>query len=194
MGLSFIACRMCSLMQAALTRTLNTLGRKTKALKENEANLAGDHIREGLSCVISVKVQHHHCFTLASYALHEQCMLFLPHGCSGIASRHDMHVMPMQVPEPEFEGQTKTRLGNPEVRKIVDACVAKVGNLSCALLLLHVCILSAHHLAESAHARCLRCAHHVSLMPLQHLGCLGSCQNAPGMPSMLYGCRGSWRA
>lgn len=32
----------------------------------------------------------------------------------------------VQVPEPEFEGQTKTRLGNPEVRKIVDACVAKV--------------------------------------------------------------------
>ena len=31
-----------------------------------------------------------------------------------------------QVPEPEFEGQTKTRLGNPEVRKIVDACVARV--------------------------------------------------------------------
>lgn len=38
-----------------------------------------------------------------------------------------MHDMAMQVPEPEFEGQTKTRLGNPEVRKIVDACVAKVG-------------------------------------------------------------------
>jgi DNA gyrase/topoisomerase IV subunit B len=30
------------------------------------------------------------------------------------------------VPDPEFEGQTKTRLGNPEVRKIVDACVARV--------------------------------------------------------------------
>ncbi|KAK9916038.1 hypothetical protein WJX75_007671 [Coccomyxa subellipsoidea] len=71
-------------LKAALTRTLNTLARKTKSLKENEANLAGDHIREGLSCIISVK-----------------------------------------VPEPEFEGQTKTRLGNPEVRKIVDACVAK---------------------------------------------------------------------
>ncbi|CAL8470140.1 g9682 [Coccomyxa elongata] len=71
-------------LKAALTRTLNTLARKAKTLKENDANLAGDHIREGLSCVISVK-----------------------------------------VPEPEFEGQTKTRLGNPEVRKIVDACVAK---------------------------------------------------------------------
>lgn len=44
-------------MQAALTRTLNTLARKTKSLKENEANLAGDHIREGLSCIISVKVR-----------------------------------------------------------------------------------------------------------------------------------------
>ncbi len=44
-------------MQAALTRTLNTLARKAKTLKENDANLAGDHIREGLSCVISVKVR-----------------------------------------------------------------------------------------------------------------------------------------
>lgn len=32
----------------------------------------------------------------------------------------------MQVPEPEFEGQTKTRLGNPEVRKIVEGIVSQV--------------------------------------------------------------------
>ena len=72
--------------EAALTRTMNTLGRKTKTLKDGEANLGGDHIREGLTAIISVK-----------------------------------------VPEPEFEGQTKTRLGNPEVRKILDSVLAKVG-------------------------------------------------------------------
>ena len=64
---------------------MNALGRKTKTLKDGEANLGGDHIREGLTAIISVK-----------------------------------------VPEPEFEGQTKTRLGNPEVRKILDSVLAKV--------------------------------------------------------------------
>ena len=44
------------MLQAGLTRTLNMLGRKSKALKEGEANLAGDHIREGLTCIIAVKV------------------------------------------------------------------------------------------------------------------------------------------
>lgn len=69
--------------KSALTRTVNSLGRKTKALKDNDPNLSGDHIREGLGAVVSVK-----------------------------------------VPSPEFEGQTKTRLGNPEVRKIVDNAVS----------------------------------------------------------------------
>ena len=69
--------------KAALTRTVNSLGRKSKALKEADPNLSGDHIREGLGAVVSVK-----------------------------------------VPSPEFEGQTKTRLGNPEVRKIVDNAVS----------------------------------------------------------------------
>ena len=35
----------------------------------------------------------------------------------------------LQVPDPEFEGQTKTRLGNPEVRKIVEGIVSQVGLL-----------------------------------------------------------------
>ena len=43
--------------KAALTRTVNALGRKTKALKEGDHNLSGDHIREGLGAVVSVKVQ-----------------------------------------------------------------------------------------------------------------------------------------
>ena len=68
--------------KAALTRTVNNLAKKSKALKDGDSNLAGDHIREGLGAVVSVK-----------------------------------------VPNPEFEGQTKTRLGNPEVRKIVESAV-----------------------------------------------------------------------
>ncbi|XP_060208724.1 DNA gyrase subunit B, chloroplastic/mitochondrial [Lycium barbarum] len=69
-------------VKAALTRTLNSLGKKSKTIKEKDINLSGEHVREGLTCVISVK-----------------------------------------VPNPEFEGQTKTRLGNPEVRKMVDQSV-----------------------------------------------------------------------
>ena len=45
--------------KAALTRTVNSLGRKTKALKEGDPNLSGDHIREGLGAVVSVKVSTH---------------------------------------------------------------------------------------------------------------------------------------
>lgn len=71
-------------LKAVLTRTLNALGRKRNKLKENDANLAGENIREGLTAVISVK-----------------------------------------VPNPEFEGQTKTKLGNTEVRGIVDAIVGE---------------------------------------------------------------------
>ncbi|XP_002992062.2 DNA gyrase subunit B, chloroplastic/mitochondrial [Selaginella moellendorffii] len=69
-------------LKMGLTRTLNILGRRSKAIREKGDNLSGEHAREGLTCVISVK-----------------------------------------VPEPEFEGQTKTRLGNVEVRKIVEQAV-----------------------------------------------------------------------
>jgi len=71
-------------LRAALTRTLNSIVKRQKLMKEGEGSLAGEHIREGLSGIVSVK-----------------------------------------VPNPEFEGQTKTRLGNPEVRKIVDSAVAE---------------------------------------------------------------------
>lgn len=43
-------------LKSALTRLFNTLARKTKALKEGDSNLSGEHIREGLSAIISVKV------------------------------------------------------------------------------------------------------------------------------------------
>ncbi|XP_076899286.1 DNA gyrase subunit B, chloroplastic/mitochondrial-like [Bidens hawaiensis] len=67
-------------IKASLTRTINNLGKKSKLIKEKDISLSGEHVREGLTCVISVK-----------------------------------------LPNPEFEGQTKTRLGNPEVRRITDS-------------------------------------------------------------------------
>jgi DNA gyrase subunit B len=69
--------------RTALTRALNDYGRKAKLLKDNDPNLSGDDVREGLSAVISVKIG-----------------------------------------EPQFEGQTKTRLGNPEVKGVVESVVA----------------------------------------------------------------------
>uniref|UniRef100_A0A7N0ZT36 DNA topoisomerase 2 n=1 Tax=Kalanchoe fedtschenkoi TaxID=63787 RepID=A0A7N0ZT36_KALFE len=66
-------------VKASITRTLNSLAKKSKLFKEKDISLSGEHVREGLTCIVSVK-----------------------------------------VPNPEFEGQTKTRLGNPEVRKVVD--------------------------------------------------------------------------
>lgn len=65
--------------KTALTRVVNDYAKRNNMIKENDANLSGEDIREGLTAVISVK-----------------------------------------VPEPQFEGQTKTKLGNSEVRGIVD--------------------------------------------------------------------------
>ena len=70
--------------KTALTRVLNDYGKKFGHLKENDKNLSGDDIREGLTAVISVKIG-----------------------------------------EPQFEGQTKTKLGNSEVRGIVDSIVGE---------------------------------------------------------------------
>ncbi len=74
-------------LKAVLTRTVNSIARKRNKIKENESNLAGENVREGLTAVISVK-----------------------------------------VPDPEFEGQTKTKLGNTEVRGIVDSLVGETLN------------------------------------------------------------------
>jgi len=70
--------------KTALTRVVNDYARKYNILKENENNLSGEDIREGLTAIISVKVR-----------------------------------------EPQFEGQTKTKLGNSEVRGITDAVVGE---------------------------------------------------------------------
>ena len=68
----------------ALTKTFNDYARKNKLLRDSEANLAGEDIREGLTAIISIKVE-----------------------------------------EPQFEGQTKQKLGNSEARGAVDAIVSE---------------------------------------------------------------------
>ena len=68
----------------ALTRAINDFGRKLNVIKENDENLSGEDAREGLTAVISVKLQ-----------------------------------------EPQFEGQTKTKLGNSEVRGVIDNIVSE---------------------------------------------------------------------
>lgn len=68
----------------ALTKTLNDYSRKNKLLKDNETNLSGEDIREGLTAIISVKIE-----------------------------------------DPQFEGQTKQKLGNSEARGAVDNIVSE---------------------------------------------------------------------
>jgi DNA gyrase subunit B len=68
--------------RSALTRALNDYARKSKLLKEDEPNLIGEDVREGLTAVISVKLA-----------------------------------------EPQFEGQTKAKLGNPDVKSHVESAV-----------------------------------------------------------------------
>jgi DNA gyrase subunit B len=70
--------------KSALTRILNDYARKTNSIKDNDSNLSGDDVREGLVAIISVK-----------------------------------------IPDPQFEGQTKTKLGNSEVRGIVESLFAE---------------------------------------------------------------------
>lgn len=68
----------------ALTKTFNDYARKNKLLKENEDSLSGEDIREGVTAIISIKVE-----------------------------------------EPQFEGQTKQKLGNSEARSAVDSIVSE---------------------------------------------------------------------
>ena len=69
-------------LKAALTRTINDYARRNNIFKKDDESLSGDDVREGLTCILSVKVM-----------------------------------------EPQFEGQTKTKLGNSEVRGAVEAAV-----------------------------------------------------------------------
>ena len=68
----------------ALTKTFNDYARNNKLLKESETNLTGDDIREGLTAIVSVKIE-----------------------------------------DPQFEGQTKQKLGNTEARSAVDNIVSE---------------------------------------------------------------------
>jgi len=70
--------------RSALTRAINDYARKEKFLKDSEPNLAGEDTREGLTAVISLKIQ-----------------------------------------EPQFEGQTKNKLGNPEARTQVETVLGE---------------------------------------------------------------------
>ena len=70
--------------RSALTRSINDYARKANILKDNDENLVGDDVREGLTAVLSVKLE-----------------------------------------EPQFEGQTKTKLGNSEMRGVVDSVVTE---------------------------------------------------------------------
>ncbi|MDR2180372.1 MAG: DNA topoisomerase (ATP-hydrolyzing) subunit B [Synergistaceae bacterium] len=69
-------------LRTAMTRAINEVARNAKILKDKDENLSGDDLKEGLTCVVSVKLG-----------------------------------------EPQFEGQTKTKLGNSEVKGIVDSFV-----------------------------------------------------------------------
>lgn len=65
--------------KAALTRVINDYGKKNSLIKENDDNLSGDDVREGMTAVVSIK-----------------------------------------HPDPQFEGQTKTKLGNSDARTVTD--------------------------------------------------------------------------
>ena len=74
--------------KTALTRTLNNFGLKNGIIKSDKITLTGDDFREGITCVLSIK-----------------------------------------VPEPQFEGQTKTKLGNSEIKGIVQSiCGEQLNN------------------------------------------------------------------
>lgn len=70
--------------KSGLTKTMNDFGRKSGILKEADKNLSGDDVREGITAVISIKVE-----------------------------------------EPQFEGQTKTKLGNSEAKNAVEAVLSE---------------------------------------------------------------------
>ena len=71
--------------KSALTRVINDYGRRKGILKEKDENLTGEDVREGLTAIISVKLE-----------------------------------------EPQFEGQTKTKLGNSEIRGIVESIASEM--------------------------------------------------------------------
>ncbi len=70
--------------RTAITKVFNDYARKFNIIKENDKNLSGEDVREGLTAIISIK-----------------------------------------LPEPQFEGQTKTKLGNSEIRTLVESVMSE---------------------------------------------------------------------
>lgn len=104
--------------KTAITKVLNDYAKKFNFLKENDKNLLGEDVREGLTAVISVK-----------------------------------------IPDPQFEGQTKTKLGNSEVRSFVESIINEKfasfleENPSVTRLILDKCIMSARAREAARKAR-----------------------------------------
>jgi len=104
--------------KTAITKVLNDYAKKFNFLKENEKNLLGEDVREGLTAVISVK-----------------------------------------IPDPQFEGQTKTKLGNSEVRGLVESIINEKfasfleENPSITKLILDKCLMSARAREAARKAR-----------------------------------------
>lgn len=134
----------------AMTRTINDYARKISALKDGEENLSGDDVREGMTAVISIKIQ-----------------------------------------EPQFEGQTKTKLGNSELRPIVDSLVSEglseffEENPSIAKKIVEKSILSARARMAARKARELtrrKSALEISSLP----GKLADCQSKDAAETEIY--------
>ncbi len=136
--------------RSALTRTLNDYARKNGILKNDDDNLGGEDVREGLTVVVSVKVK-----------------------------------------EPQFEGQTKSKLGNPEVKPAVETVVAEAltdfleRNPQDAKNIIEKCILSlkARKAARSARETVLRKG---ALEGLSLPGKLSDCSSKNPEESELY--------
>lgn len=76
--------------KTALTRAMNDYAKKNNLVKENDVNITGEDIREGITAILSIK-----------------------------------------IPNPQFEGQTKTKLGNSEVRSVVDSITGEAISRYC---------------------------------------------------------------
>jgi DNA gyrase subunit B len=136
--------------RSALTRVFNTYATNNKIIKDGKESLRGEDLREGLACVISVKVKN-----------------------------------------PQFEGQTKTKLGNSEVRGLVEGIVyEKIGsyleeNPSIAKQILNKCMEAARAREAARHARELtrrKSALEVGSLP----GKLADCQEKDPALSEIY--------
>ena len=136
--------------RSALTRVFNNYATNNKIIKDGKESLRGEDLREGLACVISVKVKN-----------------------------------------PQFEGQTKTKLGNSEVRGLVEGIVyEKIGsyleeNPSIAKQILNKCLEAAR--AREAARRAKELTRRKSAMEVGALpGKLADCQEKDPAQSEIY--------